>query len=98
MKTLFQKLQENYRFNKQINLLKKSLKTFNQSILKKNPVFSFVSLLTQLRIILGELPGSATLKLPTPNPCDLAHTQAIERFAEASLFPKHFSPELQQNL
>lgn len=40
-----------------MNLLKKSLKTFNQSILNKNPVFSFVSLLTQLRIILSELPG-----------------------------------------
>lgn len=30
---------------------------------------------------------SATLKLPTPNPCDLAHTQAIESFSKAPLFP-----------
>lgn len=57
VKNLIQKLQENYGFNKQMNLLKKSLKTLNQSILNKNPVFSFVSLLTQLRIILSELPG-----------------------------------------
>lgn len=41
--------QENYRLNKQNNLLKKSLKMFNQSILNKNSVFSFHSLLTQLR-------------------------------------------------
>lgn len=40
VKNLIQKLQENYGFNKQINLLKKSLKTFSQSILNKNPVFS----------------------------------------------------------
>ena len=35
------------RYNKQIHLLKKSLNTFSQFIWKKNPVFSFVSLLTQ---------------------------------------------------
>lgn len=36
VRNLIQRLQENYGFNKQINLLKKSLKTFNQSILNKN--------------------------------------------------------------
>lgn len=91
VKYLTQKLQEKYGFNKQMDLLKKSLKTFNQSILNKNPVFSFVSLLTQLRIIsVSFLVCSATLKLPTPNPCDLAHTQGIESLSEASLLPKLF--------
>lgn len=33
---------------------------------------------------------SVTLKLPTPNPRDLAHTQAIESFSEAPLFPNIF--------
>lgn len=42
VKNLIRKLQENYGFKKQINLLKKSLKAFNKSMLNKNPVFSFV--------------------------------------------------------
>lgn len=39
VKNQIQKLQENYGFKKQINLLKKPLKAFNKSMLNKNPVF-----------------------------------------------------------
>lgn len=79
-----------------MNLLKKSLKTFNQSILNKNPVISCQ--LKQLRIILSELPG---LFCNTETP----HTQSMwlglhpgnrkffwENFSEAPLFLKHFPP------
>lgn len=72
---------------------------FNQSILNKNSVFSFQSLLTQLPDNFSDfLVCSVTLKLPTPNPCDLAHTQAIETFSKPRLLFFQYCFSLNQNI